>query len=68
MEPLGRDNGNPKIHVDRLEDVVVGDEEVRKGRQHSDVPRQVRAYESYGGEGRSRSCLSKNTGVVLEKR
>jgi len=67
-EPLCRDNGNPKIHVDRLENVIVGDEEVGKGRQNPDVPRQVIAYEKYGGEGRSGGCLCQSSGIVFEKR
>ena len=36
--------------MNRLENAVVGDEEVRKGLRNSDLPEQVVAYEKDGRE------------------
>jgi len=54
--------------VNRLKNIVVGDEEVRKGRRDPDPPLQVVACEKYGGEGREGGSFSQSSGIVLEQR
>lgn len=54
--------------MNRLKNIVVGDEEIRKGGRDPDLPRQVVAYEQYRGEGRRSGSFSQNSGIVLEQR
>ena len=54
--------------MNRLKNIIVGDEKVREGRRNPDPPWEVVTYEKYGGEGRERGCLGQSSGIVLEKR